>query len=85
MEKCCVVVNLSNDKYSPLIILAAGGQQDTDSLFNLEFACEVRCLVCLRHLCFGCLRQWPKVESVLNSDEGSLSVLVVSGVGKGMQ
>ena len=41
--------------YSPLTILTAyllgrGGQQGTDSLFNLDFVCEDRRLVCLRCL-----------------------------------
>ena len=85
LEKSCllfVIVNLSNDTYSPLTILAAylsgrGGQQGTDRLFNLDFVCEDRRPVCLRCLRFGCLCLRPELESVLNSDEDSVSVLVV--------
>ena len=71
------LVNLSNGAYLLFAILVSyrserGGQQ---SIWTLR--CEDRWLVYLRCLRFGCLCLWPKFESVLNSDEDSLSVLVV--------
>ena len=65
------MVSLLNDTYSPLTILAAylvgtGGQQGTDSLFNLAFAREDRRLVCFLRVCL--LRYlWPDSELELSS------------------
>ena len=52
-------------------------QQGTDRLFNLDFVCEDRRPVCLWCLRFGYLCLRPELESVLNSNEDSLSVLVI--------
>ena len=81
LEKSCLFLLLLFDTYPPLAILAAyfsgrGGQHGTDSLFNLDFASEDRRLVCLRCFRFGYLCLRPTLESVLNSEYDSLSVLV---------